>query len=85
MRLPGGRQAQPGVSTRQSVLAWRLEYAEVLPRDNCQIKSRSLNPALLCSYALLYPMQKLHQGMSNLQYHRAASVMGPNNVSAKVI
>jgi len=29
MRLPGGRQAQPGVATGQSVLAWRLSYAEV--------------------------------------------------------
>jgi len=29
MRLPGGRQAQPGVATGQSVLAWRLGYAEV--------------------------------------------------------
>ncbi|MDP4064646.1 hypothetical protein IMCC1933_05140 [Rhodobacteraceae bacterium IMCC1933] len=28
MRLPGGRQAQPGVATGQSVLAWRLSYAE---------------------------------------------------------
>ncbi|WP_347864543.1 hypothetical protein [Planktomarina sp.] len=25
----GGRQAQPGVATGQSVLAWRLGYAEV--------------------------------------------------------
>ena len=30
MRLPGGRQAQPGVATGQSVLAWRLGYAGVL-------------------------------------------------------
>ena len=29
MRLPGGRQAQPGVATGQSHLAWRLGYAEV--------------------------------------------------------
>jgi hypothetical protein len=29
MRLPGGRQAQPGVATGQSVLAWRLGYTEV--------------------------------------------------------
>jgi len=29
MRLPGGRQAQPGVTTGQSVLAWQLGYAEV--------------------------------------------------------
>ena len=29
MRLPGGRQAQPGVAIGQSVLAWRLSYAEV--------------------------------------------------------
>jgi len=29
MRLPGGRQAQPGVATGQNVLAWRLGYAEV--------------------------------------------------------
>jgi len=29
MRLPGGRQAQPGVATGQSVLDWRLGYAEV--------------------------------------------------------
>jgi len=41
MRLPGGRQAQPGVATGQSVLAWRLGYAEVfnnsltcLPENN---------------------------------------------------
>jgi hypothetical protein len=33
MRLPGGRQAQPGVATGQSVLAWRLGYAEVLFKD----------------------------------------------------
>ncbi|MDP4063949.1 hypothetical protein IMCC1933_13770 [Rhodobacteraceae bacterium IMCC1933] len=30
MRLPGGRQAQPGVATGQRVLAWWLGYAEVL-------------------------------------------------------
>ena len=29
MRLPGGRQAQPGVATGHNVLAWRLGYAEV--------------------------------------------------------
>ena len=29
MRLPGGRQAQPGVATGHSVLAWRLGYAKV--------------------------------------------------------
>jgi len=29
MRLPGGRQAQPGVATGQGVLALRLGYAEV--------------------------------------------------------
>jgi len=29
MRLPGGRQAQPGVATWQSVLTWQLGYAEV--------------------------------------------------------
>jgi len=29
MRLPGGGQAQPGVATGQSHLAWRLGYAEV--------------------------------------------------------
>ncbi|MDC3394603.1 hypothetical protein OAX13_03570 [Planktomarina temperata] len=34
MRLPGGRQAQPGVSTGQSVLAWRLGYAEVFKTTN---------------------------------------------------
>jgi len=34
MRLPGGRRAQPGVSTGQSVLAWRLGYAEVSKTTN---------------------------------------------------
>jgi len=29
MRLPRGRQAQPGVATGQSVLDWRLGCAEV--------------------------------------------------------
>jgi len=36
MRLPGGRQAQPGVATGPSVVAWRLGYAEV-SESNFQI------------------------------------------------
>ena len=32
MRLPGGRQAQPGVATGQSALALRLGYAEVFQK-----------------------------------------------------
>ena len=58
MRLPGGRQAQPGVATGQSHLAWRLGYAEVfngekshrpaaLPRvvcSCCQGKSKNSPP-----------------------------------------
>ena len=31
-----GRQAKPGVATGQSVLAWRLGYAEVLARQHAQ-------------------------------------------------
>jgi len=33
MRLPGGRQAQPGVATGQNVLAWRLGYAEIFSHN----------------------------------------------------
>jgi hypothetical protein len=45
--LPGGRQAQPGVATGQSVLAWRLGYAEVLVsrfhlRSNSELSSVKL-------------------------------------------
>jgi len=32
MRLPGGRQAQPGVATGHNVLAWRLGYVEVFTK-----------------------------------------------------
>ena len=39
MRLPGGRQAQPGVATGQSILAWRLGYAEVLNNENDYLAS----------------------------------------------
>ena len=44
---PGGRQAQPGVATGQSVLAWRLGYAEVLVsrfhlRSNSELSSVKL-------------------------------------------
>ena len=38
MRLPGGRQAQPGVATGQSVLAWRLGYAEVFHSHRSQLR-----------------------------------------------
>ena len=46
-RLPGGRQAQPGVATGQSVLAWRLGYAAVLVsrfhlRSNSELSSVKL-------------------------------------------
>ena len=45
--LAGGRQAQPGVATGQSVLAWRLGYAEVLVsrfhlRSNSELNSVKL-------------------------------------------
>jgi hypothetical protein len=45
--LPGRRQAQPGVATGQSVLAWRLGYAEVLVsrfhlRSNSELSSVKL-------------------------------------------
>ena len=40
MRLPGGRQAQPGVATGQRVLAWRLGYTEVFA-------SKAPHPAIL--------------------------------------
>ena len=36
MRLPGGRQALPGVATGHSVLAWQLSYVEVLARQHAQ-------------------------------------------------
>ncbi|MDA8875737.1 hypothetical protein N9792_05020 [Planktomarina temperata] len=39
MRLPGGRQAQPGVATGQSHLAWRLGYAEVFNDENSLTRS----------------------------------------------
>jgi hypothetical protein len=46
-RLPGGRQAQPGVATGNNVLAWRLGYAEVLVsrfhlRSNSELSSVKL-------------------------------------------
>jgi len=44
MRLPGGRQAQPGVATGQNVLAWRLGYAEV-SESNFQIPAGALKDA----------------------------------------
>jgi hypothetical protein len=37
------------------------------------------------AYRPHYPMQKLHQGMSNLQYRRATSGMRPSPFSMKVI
>ena len=44
MRLPGGRQAQPGVATGQSALALRLGYAEVFQKARARI-SRAENTA----------------------------------------
>jgi len=48
MRLPGGRQAQPGVATGQSVVACRLGYADVLRIQN-QLAAASICWASLMS------------------------------------
>ncbi|MDC0425088.1 hypothetical protein OAL91_01255 [bacterium] len=39
MRLPGGRQAQPGVATGQSVLAWQLGYADVFAYESLTVSA----------------------------------------------
>ena len=48
MRLPGGRQAQPGVATGHNVLAWRLGYAEVfLSKTSASAKRKAAEAALI--------------------------------------
>ena len=67
MRLPGGRQAQPGVATGHNILAWRLGYAEVfLSKTSASAKGKAAEAALI--FCILEPQFN----PAALHHHRSA-------------